>query len=554
MTKKLFALMTIAALMFTMTIVCFAAAGPAQGTLNVTGDELKGKNVSVYQIFSVNWDDKNGDGKMDANDNISYELTSDWEGFFTDARLTGITGASKSEKAEKYIASPTGDPDETPGALLQIAKEMKAYAKANNIAPTETQSNANSNTVSFTLDSGYYLVVPQSGSTSVTRQTDATLVNVPSNASANWNIKSEYPTVEKKANGLKENSANIGDTITFTLESEIPDLTEYADTPYYTLRFKDTFSNGLTFDGVATVTVTITDKDDPEAVTTLTTSTDFLPTYDSTTKTLTVALGREKTIHDDVNNADNTYCDLKTLLEAYRAVGADDKITITYTAKLNSNAIIFDSTQTVNYNDNTATVEYSNDPSDASSYGTSTPSITKTYTYPLTVYKHDASATPVALAGAVFQLLKNDQVTQINLVSVSSGSDSAPAVYRVATTDDSATVSSITTPGSGKVTIKGLAEGTYYLKETTAPTGYNKLDSDIVIVIAPSQTNGETDYSTPVYTVGGETDDSEIEVVNHKGTLLPTTGSIGTIGLTVLGVGVVIFGFVFTSRKKKKAE
>jgi LPXTG-motif cell wall-anchored protein len=221
---------------------------------------------------------------------------------------------------------------------------------------------------------------------------------------------------------------------------------------------------------------------------------------------------------------------------------------------LNENAVIADGG-----NKNTANVEYSNDPSNTNSTGTSTDSETKTYTYEITIDKHDSAN--YHLAGAVFQL-KNASNAVINLVKVSDGDANNAAVYRVATSADSSdtVVNTVTTPLSGHVVIKGLKQGTYRLEETVAPTGYNKLGTAIAIAIAPSQTGSDENitynYSTPIYTVSGTSQgtSSIINVVNTKGAVLPVTGGIGTIGLTVLGAGVVILGILLTSRKKKSAK
>ena len=104
------------------------------------------------------------------------------------------------------------------------------------------------------------------------------------------------------------------------------------------------------------------------------------------------------------------------------------------------------------------------------------------------------------------------------------------------------------TDATGKITIKGLNAGTYYLYETIAPTGYNKLKKPIKIEIIVT---GEA-YTTPSYKVDDTANaDNTIKVENVKGVMLPETGSIGTIGLTALGVAVVLLG-VFAPRKKKK--
>ena len=121
-------------------------------------------------------------------------------------------------------------------------------------------------------------------------------------------------------------------------------------------------------------------------------------------------------------------------------------------------------------------------------------------------------------------------------------------VYHVKGDNETGAVSDVTTGADGKITIKGLKAGTYYLHETIAPTGYNKLKKPIKIEIIVT---GEA-YTTPSYKVNDKDNaDNTIKVENVKGVMLPETGSIGTIGLTALGVAVVLLG-VFAPRKKKK--
>ena len=66
----------------------------------------------------------------------------------------------------------------------------------------------------------------------------------------------------------------------------------------------------------------------------------------------------------------------------------------------------------------------------------------------------------------------------------------------------------------------------------------------------------EDDYTSVYYTVNGAqnnaANNNTVKIENRPGSMLPTTGGIGTIGLTIAGVAVVILGIVFTSRKKKK--
>ena len=405
-------------------------------------------------------------------------------------------------------------------------------------------------------------MIPQSGSTNTTRETDATLVNVPSQDSAEWNLKSSYPTVTKTTEDNEtETTAKIGDIITFKLVSAVPDMTEYVDSDYYTFIFHDTMSAGLTYKGNVTVTIgeTLLTAADPDAEQPVVG--DYEVSFNSTTRELTITLGHNVSVHDDVNDEDVDHRDLKKLIADIDTISEGNAITVTYDAMLNENAVISSTG-----NNNSASVEYSNDPSHSSETGTSTDTETKIYTYQITIDKHDNSDTPVQLAGAVFKL-KDSSKTPIRLIPTGTANE-----YRVANADETAaesnqTVETVTTPNSGRVVIKGLAAGTYYLEEVTAPTGYNKLASDITVVISESTTvNHGTEqdpalvtinhYDAPTYSVDGtdQNTNSTVNVINTKGTVLPVTGGIGTIIFTIVGVGVVIFGIVITSFKKKKKE
>ena len=547
-TKSIFAVLVAVALVLTMTAAAFAATGtPNAGSLTVTGDkEFNGKTVEAYRVFTASWVDSsqtgNDDDNIDDSDTISYVLNSAWNGFFTSqniedslgaaARLAfdAANGATLSEKASNFIASYyNSDSGSTPGSVLALAKALKDYEEENNIGPTYTSAAAaNQTTTISNMTPGYYLVIPQSGSTNTVRESDATLINVPSENSASWAIKSAYPTVDKTVdNDKKETTAQIGDVIPFKLESAVPDMTEYTA---YTLKFHDTLSTGFTYQY---------SNNDPKTGVTITIDGD------------TVAPAKYNVSYNSTNRKlDIEFVDFKTEFGAKEGA----PIVITYNALLNENAVIASTG-----NPNIANVEYSDNPSDSSSTNFSTNSSTTTYTYQITIDKHDNSATPVQLAGAVFKLKDNSNNT-IKLISTGTVNE-----YRIANADEIAatptqTVDTVTTPDSGLIVIKGLEAGTYKLEEMAAPTGYNMLGADITVVIAPSSTGTAPDitynYGTPNYTVDNvnQSTSSTINVINTKGTVLPITGSIGTIGLTALGVGVVVLGIVLTSRKKKKAE
>ena len=155
----------------------------------------------------------------------------------------------------------------------------------------------------------------------------------------------------------------------------------------------------------------------------------------------------------------------------------------------------------------------------------------------------------IKLSGAVFELKQGN--TTINLVAV----DATNGIYRVALAGDTNTTTTAVSDATGHIIINGLALGTYTINEKTAPIGYSGAGSTTVTIAV-----AHNDYENPTYTVGSSntlytiTSGNTVSVLNTPGSTLPTTGSFGTIGLTALGVGVVIAGILFTTRRKKTAK
>ncbi len=529
--KKIVSLLMVVVMAMSLSLTAFAAepnaaprAALSNGTIKVTGANLKDKAVTVVRLFTANVEDKNSDGMIDEGDNVAYEMESAWQIFFNEQVTTKKDTNATSEEAYEYVKNLT--PEEK---LITFAKAAKDHYNAHaaefaSIAITKTGDSTN--TATFTgLPTGYYLVLPAGGSTGVDRATDAMIVNVPGAKATELQLKTEYPTVDKTTSNATTvggnnhaDSAQIGDKVNFVLTAKVPNMAEYTN---YTFKFKDTLSQGLTLnqDGIK---VTIGGK-------TLTNPADYTVDVDTTSNqpktmlTITMVNLKQYVVQNSI------------------AAGTDMKVE--YSATLNKDAAIGNAG-----NANQAELEYSNKPG-TNETGTSEPSITKTYTFEMKVHKH-ASGSEAFLPGAEFEL-KGDKDTVIKLYKESE------TVYRVATqkeiTDGNNVVTSFVTVDSSAITIKGLKEGTYNLVEKTAPTGYNKLTKPVVIEIKP--TYGEDGSLTKVeYVVNGGQASTEatIKVENKTGAFLPETGSIGTIGLTILGVALVIGGLGFTSRKKKE--
>ncbi len=353
--KKVFAaaaaIATVFGLAATTVATANAAGGNATLTVSTTDAKFAGKTVNAYKMFSAT---VSGDGQA-----VSYTLTDEWKPFFknsTASGLTDVTDANINDKANDYVSKLTGN------ALVAFATKASNWAqtKANNITvgATATVSADASNskyTATFTgLDYGYYVVAVPGATLANAKSQYATLVSVHS-TKVDADIKGDLPTVDKKVQvdgtGKDATDAKIGDTLTFTLTSTIPDMSAY-DT--YTFNFKDTLSKGLTFGQVKSVKV--------ENVT-LTENTDYTVTTPtaSNNNTLTVAMK-----------------DFKTKQQA----NAGKKITVTYTATLNENAVVGGAG-----NVNSAKIQYSNNPS-SSGTGESEPSKVRVFTYGFTVDKY----------------------------------------------------------------------------------------------------------------------------------------------------------------------
>ena len=521
--KRVFAAAAAIATVFGLAATTVATANAADNatlTVSTTDAKFAGKTVNAYKMFSAT---VSGDGKA-----VSYTLTDEWKPFFKNSvGLTGVTDENVNDKAHDYVSKLK---DSTLVAFATKASNW-AQTKANNITAdaTATVSADASNgkyTATFTgLGYGYYVVAVPGATLANAKSQYATLVSVHS-TKVDADIKGDLPTVDKKVQvdgtGKDATDAKIGDTLTFTLTSTIPDMSAY-DT--YTFNFKDTLSKGLTFGQVKSVKV--------ENVT-LTENTDYTVTTPtaSNNNTLTVAMK-----------------DFKTKQQA----NAGKKITVTYTATLNENAVVGGAG-----NVNSAKIQYSNNPS-TNGTGESEPSKVRVFTYGFTVDKYTGDQYTDAatrLAGAEFTLAHKDG-SAISFVQVSAGSATANAVYRVAKAGETGTTT-ITTPANGKVVFEGLENGEYTLTETKAPAGYNKLASAIGVKV-DGQNNG-TDTTNATVTITYNNDNGNdynqtasngvIPVQNKSGAILPGTGGMGTIAFTVIGVLVIALGVAWTLKRK----
>lgn len=368
--------------------------------------------------------------------------------------------------------------------VKEFSRDALAWAKQQGIVGIEPTTNEN-NVVKFeNLNLGYYLVDSTLGALCGLTTTEPT---------ATVSEKNQIPTVKKevKEAGVygEENNVKIGDKVEYK-------TTVYIKKGAVNYVLHDTMEAGLTFNNDVKVFV------NNEQVTA---SADTYQVTKEGNDTFTVKFD-DQYVFDLVGDYEEDY--------------VATEIVVTYSATVNENAELCKE-EACNTNDNETYLTYG-DKSTQSNHD-----LTKTYTYEFELEKTDGTD---QLQGAQFKLY--DAETNGNEIKVFQVSD---GVYRVAYTD--AEKAQATTIVVGLARIEGLdANVKYYLEETVAPDGYNLLANRQEITLHGHTTVTEGDTTTTT------AEKNEVEVVNNKGTILPSTGGMGTVLFVTVG-SIMVLGF-----------
>lgn len=504
--KKFAAAMLTAIMMMTMTVTAYAAEQNCTLTVSVKSGEptqtLKDQTIYLYKLFDVT--ESESPTTSETTKNYAYTVNDTYK-----RTLAKVLKIQENVKNEDFVSAV--EKQKTDGTVQKFANDFTTEALTNNLTETTNSKKLGDVTsYKFTgLAAGYYLVYVTGG-----KSIQSSLLTV-DNEHTTVNLKTEAPSIEKTAS---QPTVNIGDVVKYTVTGSIPDTTGYDS---YVYKIHDTLSNGLDFVNDANGTALGTDA------TTVKVTVAFKDATDATTAPTEATL--------DTVNKRIMSLDLSAWVRNNQT-NKGKEFTVTYYAKVNKDAIVTEK--------NSATLEYGNQPSETT---TTTPSEAKTPTYPLDINKIKTGTTDM-LAGATFKLYKNS-VADGNVVKVSAVAEK-DGCYVVVPSSNTAEMVTIKGRIDGKgynLHLNGLAAGTYYLVETKAPDGFNKLTDPIKVTITKT---GDAEWTiSKGDTVVG---DKIIDIENSTGSLLPSTGGTGVIvfaGVAILLVFGVVVSFIRDKRK-----
>lgn len=526
--KKLLAALLAVAMVCAMAIPAFAENSEGDvdshhtySAFQIFKGDVEGNNIKDFKISNVDW----GSNIINNSDDFLNKLR--------EADHIGplFTNANSAQEVLAVISQWHDSDDDS----IAFARFVCHYLYSNDANPTYVVR-AGSNALTIPeAKAGYYLFVDTTdfSKDDSYHSYNSFLLMV---TKGNWNVpitpKAEKPTVEKKvydnpdgtSTGGFGSSADhaINEKFQFQLTATLPDSTNRAYDYYdkYSVIFHDTLSDGITYD-----------KDDgPYSV-----------VIKSNDITYTITDPSKYTINTDKLDSQNYFeveiPDVKTCV-AGLDLNKGATITVTYTAHLNEKASV-NTAGGGTSNINKVYLTYSNNPQDESSIG-KTPESTPVYvyTYQLSNTKRQNTVDGPALAGAGFKLYSDAECNnEVGLYQ------EGEFYYPIKDATGKKAVEMISGE-NGQFNVKGLDAGTYYLKETITPAGYDTCGVTPVTIKADHSRNDQVNLE-------GSNLTNDIVNIKAGGITLPSTGGIGTTLFYVVGGGLMVAAIVLLVTKKR---
>lgn len=412
---------------------------------------------------------------------ITYEFTSSFKSYLAGSSYSSYT-------VDDYFkltgGSITSGSTKTTSTLDKVVSGYVSYVKRNSVTGSDMVMNGTVATA--TVDAGAYLVLPVS--TSRVYATMVGNVDFESNNSE-WVLEGDTIVAKVSDAGLTKNVTGIANknllesAFTYTVVGTVPQYPTNATRKTY--KIVDTLSSGISFDDVADFEI-----------------------MDGTTKLNTLGDGNFKDASGNLVAAVSISGQVMTVDFNLDFV-TSTAVTVVYKTKCNNNVVLGDVG-----NDNSATLTYSNDPYGTGDYTTEAVKVT-TKVYGIEVIKFDNTDRTKMLSGATFDVYADKELTN--------------------------KIGTITTESNGIGRLKGVTEGTYYLKETRSPAGYRMSDQIVEVKV---KIDGSLESDTTGY--------YKAEISNVKNGILPFTGSRGILLYSLAGILIIVIGTVIAIQNQKK--
>ena len=514
--KKLMAALLAVAMVCAMAIPAFAVKGTEPA-------DITGHSFNAYQIFTATVTEKTEDQGKVSNVNWGTGVDKDtlMAALKADTTFDGAFNAAKT--AADVVQAMSG--------WSATSEKTAAFAKVVADHLTTTCISTTSSSIRFDA-AGYYLIVD---TTDVSGKDDAlnlTLLNVAEAGSVKVKTKVVKPTVDKfvwdnddgagkgtTGDGVdgkgfyKTADHAIGESFQFELVANLPVSNEYKNYSTYEIKFHDTMSAGITFENIDKVVI-----------------------IDSSNK--------ETAINDyvvaGINAGDEGEKSWTVTIADAKAYGVDltkgATIKVYYNAHLNKDAYVNNASGATD-NKNTVSLEYSNNPN-AGGTGKTPEETVYVFTYQINNTKyHDSEDADNVLENAGFKLYTDADCTKEFPLR-------KEGEFYIPTTGTGVEMKSA---ADGKFNIKGLDAGIYYLMETSTPTGYNTCEPVEIKIIASHKRDGSEIGHVDLT----QSEHLNNKIVNLSGTVLPSTGGIGTTIFYVIGGGLMVAAAILLITKKR---
>lgn len=538
--KKLAALILVVALVMALGITASAAS-----TVNITiNNAVGGATYNAYRLLETTTSLKNNSCHTNPADhlstcyNIAYAVN---DKYFQILKV--VTGETTEELIIEYIKK-----QESAEQIRNFANSV--YSKISESTgvdhPSVTVAAGATTAVFSNIASGYWLISEKITATDYNGAYSLVMLDTIGSRDITISTKRDEPALEKfvRDNGMNYGQGadlGIGDDAEFLLRTDVPNPIGYT---MYKYVIHDVMSEALTLNA-SSLEIRVNGVEG-----------ELLDgTYYTVDTAPSCASGCKFHVGVDIPAA-----------TAAGKIQGDSRLYISYTAKLNEHAkVMINGTDTINANPNKAWLEYSNNPYNTDMTATSTPKTVYVWTFPLEVKKVDEANMP--LSGAKFVVSKMHNLPESDLKDANT--DGKPDGYSnlIPLIDKGSNTYMVAPAGytgavvyefpAGTANLQGFDDQVdYYLYETVAPDGYNKLNAPISFKFFASYVSSESPLMAAGYPkvsidAGVETSSMSASIVNKTGAELPSTGGIGTTIFYVLGSVMVLGAVVLLITKKR---